>query len=76
MKPDAGTSPTGLKMADKALHAASTSLPAETTAVTLPAVPDQTRFSSFPRIITTETTKCTSLTPSLLLQNFCLAKTR
>lgn len=53
MKPNAGTSPTGLKMADRALHAASTYLPGETTA-TVPAIPDHTRVFSFPTIIITK----------------------
>lgn len=49
MKSDAGTSPTGLKMADQALYAASTTLPAETTAVILPAIPDHMRFFLSPK---------------------------
>lgn len=53
MKLDAGTSLTGLKMADEALYVTSTSLPAGT-AVTLAVTPDHTRYPSFPRIILIE----------------------
>lgn len=48
MKPNVGTSPTGLKMADRALRAASTYLPGETRA-TVPAIPDHTTFFLFPQ---------------------------